>query len=532
MKIGNVLRQNTGFYKVAVVVFLLAAFSSCKKDKKSDGQAATPTPTLSAIKAIKTFGFKADKNPQLINDVVGQIKGDTIYATAVAGTDLTGLVPEFTFDGDEVVINSSPQKSETNARDFSKPLTYTVVAADNSKKDYVVKFLDNGVPALYISTAGGAAVTSKDVYVSAILRTVSNFTDSSVMYKLDMKGHGNSTWSDMPKKPYRLKLSKKVSLFGLPETKNWILLANYADKSLMRNEMAFTVSRDLSRAFTPASKFIELYLNNVYLGNYQITQMVKEGTGLVDIEEQTNTSTTLPDLSGGYLIEQDLFPGGVYFRTTKNMPFVVKYPDDDIINQQQKDYIKAHFQKAEDAMFAANFADPVNGYRKYFDVDTYVDYYIVNEVIGNPDVFRSTYLFKKRNDDKIYTGPIWDFDKAADNDNRLGEQVNGLMYTSAFEPKIWIKQLMLDRTFRQRIRNRWNEVKPKIMALPNTIDPLAAKLAYSQARNFVKWDILKKQSYLELKVNGSYAGEVQYLKDFLTNHIAWLDIKFNSADYQ
>jgi hypothetical protein len=528
---SNFLKRTLRCCKVAAIVFVVTAFSACKKNKNNDTQTAA-TPVLSAVKEMKTFGFKADKNPALINDVVGQIKGDTIYTTAVAGSDLTGLVPEFTFDGDEVIINASRQVSGINARDFSKPLTYTVVAADNSKKNYVVKFLDNGVPALYINTAAAAPITSKDIYVSATLRTVSNFTDSSVTYKLDMKGHGNSTWSDMPKKPYRLKLSKKVGLFGLPETKNWILLANYADKSLMRNEMAFKLSRDLGRAFTPASKFIELYLNNVYLGNYQITQQVKEGTGLVDIEEQTNATTTLPDLSGGYLIEQDLFPSGVYFRTTKNMPFVVKYPDDDIINQQQKDYIKAHFQKAEDALFSATFTDPVNGYRKYIDVDTYVDHYIVNEVIGNPDVFRSTYLFKKRNDDKIYTGPIWDFDKAADNDNRLGEQVNGLMYTSAFEPKIWIKQLMLDRTFRQRIRNRWNEVRPKIMALPNAIDPLAAKLSYSQVRNFIKWDILTKQSYLELKVNGSYAGEVQYLKAFLTNHINWLDSKFNGPDYQ
>ncbi|RZK78035.1 MAG: hypothetical protein EOO85_07305, partial [Pedobacter sp.] len=170
--------------------------------------------------------------------------------------------------------------------------------------------------------------------------------------------------------------------------------------------------------------------------------------------------------------------------------------------------------------------------RKYFDVNSYVDYYIVNEVIGNPDAFRSTYLFKKRNDDKIYTGPIWDFDKAANNDNRLGDQVNGLMSNAAFEPKIWFKRFMMDQSFRQRIRNRWNELKPKIQALPNEIAPLKKKLAVSQVRNFRRWDILNKQSYLELYVSGSYDGEINYLNNFLVKHIAYLDDKFNGAEYQ
>lgn len=183
-------------------------------------------------------------------------------------------------------------------------------------------------------------------------------------------------------------------------------------------------------------------------------------------------------------------------------------------------------------MYAENFTDPINGYRKLFDVNSYIDYYIINEVIGNPDAFRSTYLYKKRNYDKIYTGPIWDFDKAANNDNRLGDQVKGLMSDAAFEPKIWFKRFMMDQSFRQRIRSRWNELKPKIQVLPDAIAPLQKKLAVSQVRNFTRWDILNKQSYLELQVSGSYQGEITYLKNFLTNHIAWLDTKFNSSEYQ
>lgn len=519
-------------YKIGCLLLVFSIFASCKKDKEQEKE---PDPVvLKSDKLLKSFVFTAGRNPVLVNDVNGEIIGDTIFARAFAGTDISKLIPVFTYEGAKVTIGDTNQRSDTTINDFTKLVTYSVIAEDGSKKNYIVKFTDNGIAALYISTTAKAPINSKDVYVTGTLKIVSNFKDLAYEGKTEIKGRGNSTWFDMLKKPYRIKLDKKAALLGMPESKNWVLLANYADKTLMRNELAFILSRNIGRAFTTASRYVEVYLNGDYLGNYQLTEQIKEGKGLVDIEEQPKGTTELPDLAGGYLIEQDLFANGepVYFYTAKNMPFVIKYPDEDDINQQQQDYIKNHFQKFEDALYATNFADPVNGYRRYFDVNSYVDHYIVNEVIGNPDAFRSTYMFKKRNDDKIYIGPVWDFDKAANNDNRLGDQVNGLMSNSAFEPKIWFKRLMEDQAFRQRIRTRWNELKPNIIALPNAMDPIATKLVVSQVRNFTKWDILKRQSYLELQVSGSYAGEVQYLKTFLNNHIAWLDSKFNSSEYQ
>lgn len=532
MLIANLSGKAASYVKIALMLLVFAGVTSCKKDHS---KTTTPPPVLSSDKEITSFTFKATINrPFLTDDIICEIKNDTIYAPVFASTDVRSLIPQFSFEGTKIVANGTEQESNITSNDFTAPLTYDVIAQDKSKRSYVVKLTDNGIAVLYLTTDGGAAINSKENYITGTVKLVSNFTKIEYNGKTEVKGHGNSTWNDLPKKPYKLKLDKKAALLGMPAGKSWILLANYADKSLIRNELAFNLSRSFGRAFTPASRYVELYLNGEYRGNYQITQQVKEGPGLVDIEEQTPATTTLPDLSGGYLVEEDLFANSspVNFYTAKQMPFTVKYPDDSDINQEQKDYIKNQFQKLEDALFADNFADPVNGYRKYFDVNTYVDYYIVNEVIGNPDIFRSTYLFKMRNDDHIYTGPIWDFDKAANNDNRLGDQTNGLMLNSAFNPKIWINRLMQDRTFRQKIRSRWNEMRNTILALPNAIDPLAKKLAISEVKNFTKWDILTKQSYLELQVSGSYAGEIQYLKSFLTSHIAWLDKKFNSADYQ
>ncbi|WP_214070976.1 CotH kinase family protein [Mucilaginibacter sp. dw_454] len=534
MSISLLLRQAKSYAQVIAIALALAASASCKKDQNKIKTTA-PAAVLSSDKEITSFIFKVAYNHVFTDDVVGEIKGDTIYAPVFASTaNVNALIPQFSFTGAQVTINGTIQESNITTNNFTTPLTYTVTAADKSSRSYVVKVTDNGISSIYITTDGGAAITSKDDYITGTVKVVSNFTKVGYNGKTQIKGHGNSTWFDMPKKPYKLKLDKKTSMLGMPEGKNWILLANYADKSLMRNELAFTLSRTFGRQFTPASRFVELYLNGEYRGNYQITQEVKQGPGLVDVEDQDATTTTLPDLSGGYMIEEDLFANGspVYFYTTRQMGFDIEYPDDDVINQQQKDYISNHFQKLEDAMFADNFADPTNGYCKYFDVDTYVDYYLVSEIIGNPDVFRSTYLFKKRNDDHIYTGPNWDYDKAANNDNRLGDQVNGLMLTSAFGPQTWINRLMLDQTFRQKIRSRWNQMKGKVSTLPTVVDALANQLAVSEVKNFTKWQIIGHQSYLEVYVGMSYQDEVNYLKTFLTAHIAWLDQKFNSADYQ
>jgi hypothetical protein len=141
-------------------------------------------------------------------------------------------------------------------------------------------------------------------------------------------------------------------------------------------------------------------------------------------------------------------------------------------------------------------------------------------------------MYKKKNDDKIYTGPVWDFDIAANNDDRLGDAVNLLMYTNAHDPKQWINRLMQDPEFRKKIRSRWNELKPYISTFPGITDGLAKKLAVSQKRNFERWDILSVKVYREFHIAGTYAGEVKYVKDYLTNRVNWLDGKFNSADYQ
>ncbi|MEJ7588560.1 MAG: CotH kinase family protein [Ferruginibacter sp.] len=433
-------------------LFIFCLLSSCSK------KPGTETPSNG--KVFSRFEFKISHNSFLPQDIIAEIQGDTIYAIAFSGTDLAAMKPSFSTDGGAVAVGGQQQVSDQSVQNFLAPVTYTVTAGDGSVKQFIVKITTTNLPVLYIST-NNVPVESKENYIGGYLKIKEKISgDSLYGGVMEIRGRGNSTWN-MPKKPYKIKLDKKAGLLGMNENKQWVLLASYADKSLLRNETGFELSRRLGLAFTPAGKFVDVILNGTYAGNYQLVEQIDVGKNKINIAEQDAATTTMPDISGGYLVELDGFAlsEAVYFNTARNMMISVHYPDDDEINAAQRNYIGSYFNTFETSLFAGNFDHPVTGYKKYFDINSYINFYLVNEIIGNPDIFWSTYMYKARSNDTIYTGPVWDMDIAANNDNRLGDVVNKLMLDAAHEPRQWINRLMEDKAFRNRIRARWNEIK-------------------------------------------------------------------------
>lgn len=508
--------------RITYFLILITLISGCSKidlfDKKSSN------------KELKLFNFVVSQNPSLPQDIYCEIKGDSVLAVAFSGTDLSKLKPSFNFEGKEILVNNQPQNSGVNVQDFTTPVTYNIKAEDGSIKSYFVKFRDTSLPVLYIST-NNVAIQSKEIYVKGTLEIKEGLTNKTLFSgATEIRGRGNSTWG-FPKKPYKIKLDKKSKLLGINEAKQWVLLANYADKSLLRNELGFELSRRLGLAYTPSSRFVDVVLNNQYIGNYQLVEQIEVSPTKVNVAEQKMGNS---NISGGYLVEVDGFASTekVYFMTPYRMPISVHYPDDEDITSEQKSYIRGHIEKFEKALFSTNFDDPIDGYKKYFDIDSYINFYLVNEIIGNPDLFWSTYFYKNQNDDKIYAGPVWDFDLSANNDNRLGDFQNKLMLTAAHEPKMWINRLMQDKVFRNKIRQRWNEIKTnKLQNLPLYIDQLSIKINASQKKNFTKWNILNEKVYRNFQAAGSFDAEVIYLKNFYINRISWLDTQFNGSRF-
>jgi len=367
-------------------------------------------------------------------------------------------------------------------------------------------------PALItVDTTAGQEITSKDTYLPARLTVSATAASPALDVATGIRGRGNSTWN-LPKKPYRLKLDTKAAVLGLPTEKDWTLLANYTDKTLLRNSVAFCLGSILGMKYVPRSKYAELTLNGKYEGLYQLTEQIETGPSRVPIGTEDTTTDS------GYLLEWDLRrDGDPHFDSDRGNPYVVKSD----ATPAQATAIQAEINAFETALFASNFADPANGYAKYLDVDSMVDFYLVNELMRNNDAFfSSTFVFKPRGG-KLTFGPLWDFDITAGNINLSGNEApTGFWLNNSSS---YVKRLLEDPAFKTKVAARWKVLSARLPELQTFIDTSAKTLDAAQKKNFERWDILTVLVWPNFQINYTYAGEITYLKTWLATRATWLD---------
>lgn len=390
----------------------------------------------------------------------------------------------------------------------------------------------SNLPTLFITTTNAQPVADKVNYIpgNIVIKSIDPTEELSMI--TGIRGRGNSTWG-MAKKPYRIKLDKKTNILNLPaKAKSWVLLANYADKTLMRNAVAFKIGNIIGFEFTPSARFVDLVLNGTYLGNYLLTDQMEAGPGRVNIIEQDSTVVTEPDITGGYFLEIDGFAANpdVWFTSGKGLKISVKSPD--VINQTQLAYIQYYINGFENTLFSADFKDPIKGYRAIVDTTSLINWYIACELTGNSDSFWSTYIYKKRLDNKLYFGPMWDYDIAFNNDSRLGDATLKLMRQNAFNPRTWIEQMWLDQWFQKAVWRRWQQLTSNnLLGILNTyIDETASLINISEQLNFRKWNNLSSRVYLEPYLFSTYGEGVDFLKTYLSKRVSFLTTSFSSAE--
>jgi hypothetical protein len=391
-----------------------------------------------------------------------------------------------------------------------------------------------------IHTTAAQDIVDKETYLKGIVSVINEPGTSIYTDSLEIKGRGNVSWS-FPKKPYRMKLFNKVSLLGLPaKEKNWTLINNYGDKTLMRNLLAFNISKNLDIPYTPAGVPVDVFLNGVYKGTYQLCDQIEVATERVMVEKMKITDIVAPEITGGYLLEMDAYASDelVWFESIQNkIPVTIKYPKDDEIVESQKAYIKSHFETMENAVYAANYTDNTNGFRKYIDLETFLRHFLVGEISGNTDTYWSTYMYKKRDNPKFYFGPVWDFDIAFENDyrtypiNNLTDWVYATKGSSANGVKSMINRIFSDPQVVVQLRSLYatyrNNGKLSEASLLQAVDEYAARINQSQKLNFTKWNILNSKVHMNPQILGSYAAEVNSLKTFISNRFKWIDNKLN-----
>ena len=395
------------------------------------------------------------------------------------------------------------------------------------------------LPLVVVNTDGMRMMQSKDDKVNSTVHIISDGGTSLLSKKdTECKGRGNASWN-FPKKPMRLKFPKKQTV--LPDApakcKKWTLINNYGDKSLMRNKIAFHMSRGIGLSYTPYCQFVDLIFNGEYQGCYQLCDQVEVNPGRVEITEMTPDDIEGEALTGGYFIEIDAYANqeASWFESLRGIPVTIKSPDDDEITPEQSAYIKDYFNKFETAVFTYGFTSETTGYRKYLNLDSFLQYFIVGELDGNTDYFWSIYMSKERGEEKFVVGPVWDVDLGFDNDYRTYPIAgkNDYIYRSGGSvasdavKRLADRILIADAKSRERLKYLWSDARVNRHFNPTyyckLVDRYAEQLAQSQELNFKRWNILGENVHMNPAVSGSYEGEVQRVKDYLNERFAQLD---------
>ena len=340
---------------------------------------------------------------------------------------------------------------------------------------------------------------------------------------MKIRGRGNSTWN-MPKKPYRIKLDKKVSIFGIPEDKDWVLLANYADKTLLRNAVAMRISDICGMSWTPAIYQVEVYLNDEYQGCYAFSEHKKVSASRVQLTSE-----------GNYLEIEAGIDEPAWFRTGMNILIQFKEPENP--DEGRIASVKGFLDAFEECLLTEGRGDPATGYPSRIDIPSFINQYIIQELTKNidADLFKSQFLTLEPGG--LLTFPhVWAFDLAIGNcdyfsghpgmDNSYrGWYIRN--YSQEGRNTGWYWYLFKDPAFVAAVKARWKELYPALEALGEDIPAMASRLSGAAHRNFDRWDILGTYVWPNVMVLGDYMAEVKYLQEFYQNRLRWMDSEIN-----
>jgi hypothetical protein len=362
-----------------------------------------------------------------------------------------------------------------------------------------------------------------DCFVSIISENGTKLLADTALVRL----RGNAS-KDFPKKPYRIKFAHKHHVLGSPaKAKKWTLINNYGDKTLMRNQLAFELSRRFGMPYTPFCAYVDVVLNGEYKGCYQLCDQIEVRKNRVDITEMTPEDNSGEALTGGYLIEADAYAYDEIsmFWSDKGTGVTIKSPDEDAITPEQLSYIRQQYNQME------------KNWKTHLDLNTFLRHFLVGEVSGNTDTYWSLYLYKQRSNDTLFVGPVWDFDLAFENDNRT-YPINSLsdyIYrtkgsTTGYLKTLVDKIVVNDTGAKQQLQELWASLRRAGLteeSMTAYIDEQVQLLDRSQRLNFIRWPIMNEYVHQNPRLWGSYEGEVENVRTYLTNRIQWMDKKLH-----
>ncbi|MDR2773780.1 MAG: CotH kinase family protein [Tannerella sp.] len=377
--------------------------------------------------------------------------------------------------------------------------------------------IDTGLPVVIIETENRTRIFSKEKYVNAsmIIKYKGSTLHSNT---IQIRGRGNATWFNYPKKPFRIKLDEKADLLGMSAEKDWVMLANYGDKTLMRTAFALELSERMNFPWTPENRFVEVFLNGEFIGNYNLTEHIEQGENRINVPER------------GYIIERDDYYAEepVWFRSAvRGYGWSFKNPDTDDIKEQEVEYIRKYVDDFETALASSSFGDPDKGFKRYIDMYSFARWFVFQQILANIDT--NFYLLKDGTDDnsKLTMGPVWDFEWTTGIGWYEGDRPRPADYWVLNGNSFYFDRMLQDADFKALVKSVWAEYRSAATDMLNYFEVLRLELYESQKLNFRRWDIMDKRIHVGGIPLGSFDREVDCDKQFFKNRITWLETAFN-----
>ena len=366
---------------------------------------------------------------------------------------------------------------------------------------------------------------------------------------IELRG-SSSLWFD--KKNYSFETrntdgsNNNIALLGMPKENDWVLHGPYSDKSLMRNALTYILAGEIMD-YAPRVRFCELIINDDYKGLYILTEKIKVDKNRVNIEKMDENDVAGDAVTGGYIMKFDKFDGTNHGGFASNYPpqegawqetiFQYHYPKGGDRVLEQTDYIREYIQEFEDVMASDDFAHPTDGYSKYIDASTFIDFMWMQELGRNVDGYRlSSFMYKDRdsNGGKLKMGPMWDFNLAYGNVDYCisgGYQDWAWDFNQSCPDDNWIihfwwKKFLTDPTYKAAAHERWLELRANRFSderLRFVIDSMKNLIGEAANRNFNRWQILGTYIWPNYSIFNTWNQEVHYLRNWLLSRVEWID---------
>ena len=548
---------------------------------------------VTARPVITSFFFTAEANAgkilstKLVADSEGKTyKEDSTEEVLTIGADeISGCIPylfDFTLkpsftvpEGMTVTVKGQTQTSGESEQNFSSPVTYTVSNGTESRS-YTVSVTNSGLPVAVLEHDGGSVwwaeaeimIRGKEEGWGESHFTLYN-ADGTVDVERALCGsrlRGNST-QNFPKKPFALKFDEKVGIQGLPTDKRWELLANWMDRTMLRNTVAFEVANKTAGAladglgWNPRGVNVELVINGRHVGNYFLCEKVKIDGDRIDIKDcyedvvdGGNANPTVADC--GYLLEFDDAMDEVNtFRTGRGLP--VMFKDEVPENGTLFNDVKTKVEKIEDYLESSDYSSAY----ALLDINSVIDWFLVQELVMNDEYKhpKSAYMYID-GDGPLTAGPVWDFDWQSFSDKgRIDALRGGNAYTGRVvdqwlysasdlaswwfpnyntdQPYMWYPLLFKDGTFRSRVQERWPAIYAALQSVPAAIDSFAEKNRVSDSFNSAMWPLMQVKSSATYSVafNGdedlSFDESIALMKEVYTERLEWMNSSITAGNF-